>query len=62
MKLLRLLLAILLPPLGVYLTVGFGFTLLVNILLTILGWLPGAIHALWVITKQSEQVDGREVY
>jgi hypothetical protein len=30
--------------------------LLINILLTILGILPGSIHALWVIVKHEEQV------
>ncbi|BAY36684.1 YqaE/Pmp3 family membrane protein [Nostoc sp. MS1] len=55
MKLLRLLLGLVLPPLGVFLTVGVGPTLLINILLTVLGWLPGSIHAVWVIAKHDEQ-------
>jgi hypothetical protein len=38
-------------------TVGVGATLLINILLTLLGWLPGSIHALWVIVKHEEQVN-----
>ncbi|MBD2496071.1 YqaE/Pmp3 family membrane protein [Nostoc sp. FACHB-280] len=54
MKLLRFLLALLLPPLGVFLTVGVGPTLVINILLTLLGWLPGSIHALWVVAKREE--------
>ncbi|MBD0301420.1 MAG: YqaE/Pmp3 family membrane protein, partial [Tolypothrix sp. T3-bin4] len=29
----------------------------INILLTLLGWLPGSIHALWVIVKHGEQVN-----
>lgn len=41
-------------------TEGVGFTLLINILLTLLGWLPGSIHALWVIVKHEERV-GREL-
>lgn len=56
MKILRLVLGLLIPPLGVFLTVGVGPTLVINILLTLLGWLPGSIHALWVITKHEEQV------
>ncbi|BAT55556.1 hypothetical protein NOS3756_45440 [Nostoc sp. NIES-3756] len=55
MKLLRLFLGLVLPPLGVFLTVGVGPTLLINILLTVLGWLPGSIHAVWVIAKHDEQ-------
>lgn len=61
MNLLRIALGILVPPVGVFMTVGFGATLLINILLTVLGWLPGSIHALWVIVKHEERVAGREV-
>ncbi|MBD2593372.1 YqaE/Pmp3 family membrane protein [Nostoc spongiaeforme FACHB-130] len=57
MKLLRFLLALLLPPLGVFLTVGVGPTLVINILLTLLGWLPGSIHALWVVAKREEALN-----
>ncbi|PSB18063.1 YqaE/Pmp3 family membrane protein [filamentous cyanobacterium CCP1] len=53
--LLKILLGIFLPPVGIFLTYGFGTTLLINILLTILGWLPGSIHAVWAITKQAEK-------
>lgn len=51
----KLILGILLPPLGVFLTFGFGPTLLINVLLTLLGWLPGSIHAVWAIAKHNEQ-------
>lgn len=54
---LRILLALLLPPLGVFLTVGIGPTLFINILLTLLGWLPGSIHGVWVIAKHQQQID-----
>jgi len=57
MKLVRILSAIFLPPLGIFLTVGVGPTLIINILLTLLCWLPGAIHALWVILKREENMD-----
>jgi uncharacterized membrane protein YqaE (UPF0057 family) len=53
--LLKIILGILLPPVGVFLTYGIGTTLFINILLTILGWLPGSIHAVWAITKQAEK-------
>ncbi len=36
---------------GVFLQVGFGLHFWLNILLTILGYIPGIIHAVWVITK-----------
>ncbi|AFY44701.1 YqaE/Pmp3 family membrane protein [Nostoc sp. PCC 7107] len=57
MKLFRFLLALVLPPLGVFLTVGVGPTLVINILLTLLGWLPGSIHALWVVAKREEALN-----
>ncbi|MGC1396822.1 MAG: YqaE/Pmp3 family membrane protein [Coleofasciculaceae cyanobacterium] len=56
MNLFRIILGILIPPLGVFMTVGVGATLFINIGLTLLGWLPGSIHALWVIVKHEEKV------
>ncbi len=56
MNLIKILLGIFLPPVGVFLTVGIGPTLFINILLTLLGWLPGSIHAVWVIAKHGESV------
>jgi len=52
MDLIRLLFAILLPPLGVFLQVGIGGHFWLNILLTICGYVPGIIHALYVILKK----------
>ncbi len=51
MDLLRIVVAILLPPLGVFLQVGIGTQFWINVLLTILGYIPGIIHAVWVIAK-----------
>ncbi|MBD2319660.1 YqaE/Pmp3 family membrane protein [Phormidium tenue] len=53
----KLILGILLPPLGVFLAYGFSVTLLINIGLTLLGWVPGIIHAVWAISKQGEQTN-----
>lgn len=55
MKMTKLLLAVLVPPLGVLMTYGVGPTLGINILLTLLGWLPGSIHAVWAIAKHDER-------
>tara|TARA_R100001460_G_scaffold91717_1_gene133549 strand:+ start:265 stop:492 length:228 start_codon:yes stop_codon:yes gene_type:complete len=52
MDLLRILIAILLPPLGVFLQVGIGKHFWINILLTLLGYIPGIVHAVWVIAKK----------
>ncbi|KAF9227523.1 UPF0057-domain-containing protein [Gyrodon lividus] len=43
--------AFILPPLGVFLERGCSVDVLINIGLTILGWLPGVIHALYIILK-----------
>lgn len=51
MDLLRIILAIILPPLGVFSQVGVGKHFWLNILLTMLGFLPGIVHAVWVIGK-----------
>ncbi|MFP4034927.1 MAG: YqaE/Pmp3 family membrane protein [Desulfovermiculus sp.] len=52
MDLIRIILSILLPPLGVFLQVGIGLHFWVNILLTILGYIPGIVHAVWVIARK----------
>lgn len=57
MKLVRFALGILLPPVGVFLTYGLSTTLLINILLTFLGWIPGSIHAIWAIAKHEEKIN-----
>ncbi|HEY3323719.1 MAG TPA: YqaE/Pmp3 family membrane protein [Planctomycetota bacterium] len=50
-KLLMVVIAILLPPLAVFLKVGAGRQLLINIILCFLLWLPAIIHALMVVLK-----------
>ncbi|MEO0014444.1 MAG: hypothetical protein RLZZ535_2833 [Cyanobacteriota bacterium] len=59
MGIINVIASILLPPLGVFLTMGVGQALLINILLTLLGWVPGVIHALWLLSKKSEQANYR---
>jgi uncharacterized membrane protein YqaE (UPF0057 family) len=52
MDVVRILVAILLPPLGVFLQVGLGLHFWLNILLTLLGYIPGIIHAIWVVLRK----------
>jgi uncharacterized membrane protein YqaE (UPF0057 family) len=52
MDVLRLIFSILLPPLGVFLQVGFGGQFLLNLLPTVLGYVPGLIHAVWIIATR----------
>lgn len=53
--LLKIIVAVILPPLSVFMTTGIGTAFLINIVLTFIGWFPGVIHALWIINKQSER-------
>lgn len=43
--------SILLPPLAVALKRGIGGTFLFSILLTVLGYIPGLVHAIWVVAR-----------
>lgn len=51
-KPLKILISAIMPPLGVFLQTGFSIQLAINILLLFLGYIPGIIHAIWVITKK----------
>ena len=48
MPILILIATILLPPVGVALKHGLNGTTLLNIVLTVLGFIPGLIHGLYV--------------
>jgi uncharacterized membrane protein YqaE (UPF0057 family) len=50
-KIVAIIVALLLPPLAVFLKRGAGKDLLINILLCLFGWIPGVIHGLWVVTR-----------
>ena len=52
-NLIRILLAIFLPPVGVLLTVGLGWPFWINILLTLFGYIPGIVHAVWIIARRT---------
>ena len=45
----KIILAIILPPVGVFLEVGLGMHFWLNIVLTLFGYVPGILHALYVI-------------
>lgn len=47
----RILLAIFLPPIAVLVTAGIGVQFFLNILLCLLGFVPGMIHALWIVMR-----------
>ncbi len=55
MNLLRIVLAIFLPPVAAFLTVGIGLHFWLNILLSLFFFIPGVVHALWLILKRAEK-------
>ena len=50
-KLVLIVLAVLLAPVAVFLKKGIGKDLLINIILCLIFYFPGMIHALWIVTK-----------
>ncbi|SDS26653.1 Uncharacterized membrane protein YqaE, homolog of Blt101, UPF0057 family [Halopseudomonas xinjiangensis] len=52
MDIVRLIFAIILPPVGVFMQVGLSGAFWLNILLTLLGYVPGIIHAVYIILKR----------
>ncbi|MEM7677830.1 MAG: YqaE/Pmp3 family membrane protein [Myxococcota bacterium] len=52
MDAIRIILSVLLPPVGVFLQVGIGLHFWLNIVLTLLGYIPGLIHAVWIIARR----------
>lgn len=53
MSILMIILTIILPPLAVAMKHGIGSTFFVNVILTLLGYIPGLIHGFWVNSKGS---------
>jgi uncharacterized membrane protein YqaE (UPF0057 family) len=49
MTIIRIIASVIIPPIGVFLKRGLGFSFLLSILLTILGYVPGLIYALFVV-------------
>lgn len=55
MMFIKLLLCVFFPPLAVLLHAGVGRHLIINIILTLLGGIPGMIHGMFVVMNTSEQ-------
>lgn len=49
---LLILLAILLPPVAVLLMRGLGAEFVISIILTLIGWIPGLIYAMFLVLQQ----------
>ena len=48
----RFLLAVILPPLSVFLARGAGRTFWINVVLTVCAYLPGVLHAVWIANRR----------
>lgn len=49
MKLVKIILAIILPPAAAFMQVGLTNHFWINLVLTLIFWVPGVIHALWLV-------------
>ena len=50
-KLVLIIIALLLPPLAVFMKSGAGKDLVINILLCFVFWVPAIVHSLWVVAQ-----------
>ena len=55
MPVVQIIASIFLPPLGVFLAKGLGQDFWINVVLTLLGYIPGIVHAVWVIASRAKE-------
>ena len=54
MKIIKIILAIFLPPVAAFMQVGLTTHFWINIVLTVLFVIPGVIHALWLVLTEKK--------
>ncbi len=52
MNYIRLLLAFILPPAAIYMQFGIGKYFWINVVLTLLGFIPGVLHAVYMMASR----------
>ncbi|RVV98945.1 YqaE/Pmp3 family membrane protein [Mesobaculum littorinae] len=52
MDLIRIIIAVFVPPLGVFLQEGLGKQFWLNLILTLCFFVPGLVHAVYIIAKR----------
>ena len=57
MIIIKIIFAILIPPVAAFLQVGLSTHFWLNLVLTLLGWLPGMLHALWLVFSQKTVIE-----
>lgn len=53
-SLIAIIIALFIPPVGVAIKKGIGSSFFINCLLTLLGFIPGIVHALFVILNHKK--------
>ncbi|CAI0394309.1 unnamed protein product [Linum tenue] len=56
MTFLEVILAILIPPVGVFLRFGCGVEFWIDLLLTMFGYIPGMVYALYVLVGKQQTI------
>ena len=54
-QLVMILLCLFLPPVAAFIQVGASLHFVLNIILTLLGGLPGVVHALWLVLSKKRR-------
>ena len=52
MRVIKVIAAVLIPPVGAYLEVGLTRHFVINLVLTLLLYFPGIAHALWLVLRK----------
>lgn len=55
-QIVRLVCAVVFPPLGVFLRTRFSVHFWLCLALTLLGYIPGLVHAVWVLARRPEDL------
>lgn len=54
MKVVKIILALFLPPVAAFMQVGFTTHFWINLVLSLCFFLPGVIHALWLVATDKK--------
>ncbi len=57
-RIVLIIVAIIFPPVAVYLKRGVGSDMFINMAVCVLLLVPGLVHALWIVTRQAESKRG----
>ncbi len=55
MKIVKIILAIFLPPVAAFMQVGVSSHFWINIVLSLLAVIPGSLHALWLVLTDKKK-------